>query len=80
MKKIKVVNVALLMKWKWRILTEKESICLDVLKVRYGDIMESLREGIREVQLKHFSTWWKDMLRIDKVVTGVFFQAMSHSV
>lgn len=80
MKKIKVVNVALLMKWKWRILTEKESICLDVFKVRYGDIRESLREGICDVQLKHFSTWWKNMLRINKVVAGVFFQAMSHSV
>ena len=45
MKKIDEVNIALLLKWKWRILMENEAIWLDILKVRYRDLRKAILFG-----------------------------------
>lgn len=71
MKKIEEVNLALLLKWKWGILTEKGSIWLNILKARYKYIRKSLMEGISEAHLKHCSSWWKDLLLIGNVAGGM---------
>src|SRR4051812_15617576 len=34
---VEIMNVALISKWKWRILSEKEAVWCDVLKARYGN-------------------------------------------
>lgn len=44
-------NLALLGKWRWRILHEKESLWCQVLMAKYGDGISS-----------KFSVWWKDLL------------------
>lgn len=55
-------NLALLGKWRWRFLTEKEQLWVRVLKVRYGDASlwgvlwcEKTLEG------GEVSSWWRGL-------------------
>ena len=52
-------NMSLLGKWCWSMLTDKEGLWYRVLKARYGEVGDRLREGGR-----HDSMWWRSICRV----------------
>jgi len=55
-RRIREFNTALLGKWCWRMLVERESLWFKVLSARYG-----LSEGRLGAGGCHASLWWRDM-------------------
>ncbi|XP_058775751.1 uncharacterized protein LOC131650025 [Vicia villosa] len=64
-KNIKLFNLALLSKWRWRILQGGNSLWLDVLKARYGDIVSQICKGGKIGRSGVlYSNWWKDIVNL----------------
>lgn len=64
-KNIRNINLALLNKWRWRILQGFDCLWYDLLKARYGDIsMKIFSEGSCGKVPSSCSFWWKDILKI----------------
>jgi hypothetical protein len=53
-RRLREFNVALLGKWCWRMLTDKEGLWYRVLRARYGEEGGRLKEGGRDS-----SVWWQ---------------------
>lgn len=53
---LRQVNLALLAKWHWRLLTDALGIWKSILVGRYGECFPSPRG--RPNSLRRFSTWW----------------------
>ncbi|XP_058754370.1 uncharacterized mitochondrial protein AtMg00310-like [Vicia villosa] len=64
-KNVEIMNVALLSKWKWRILMEKEAVWRDLLEARYGNVKVKVLIGDISVVGKKDSIWWRDILISD---------------
>jgi hypothetical protein len=63
-KDIRVVNISLLSKWRWRLLTNDGSMWKEVIKGKYGDALIG-RVDLGEDSKPWFaSTWWKDICSI----------------
>ncbi|CAK8569711.1 unnamed protein product [Lathyrus sativus] len=61
-KDIKVLNKGLLLKWKWRILKEKDAIWCKLLCHRYGKSDIKVMIGNNSIWNKHNSIWWRDLV------------------
>lgn len=59
-KNIWAFNLALLGKWEWRFLNEKDTLWVKILKCKYGRIGQ---EASRANKFK--SLWWRDIQSID---------------
>jgi len=65
-RKLKEFNLALLGKWYWRLLVDRDGLWYRVLVARYGELGGSLEVGGRSV-----SCWWREVSRIrDRVGDG----------
>ncbi|XP_058757341.1 uncharacterized protein LOC131630579 [Vicia villosa] len=74
LKNLEVFNIAILCKWKWRILEESNSFWYRMLKARYGDIkLRMFLEGGKRDKYTSKSDWWSDILSLDKKLSGDFF-------
>lgn len=60
-KDLRAVNLALLGKWRWRILYEGQGIWRDILLARYGSLYPSPHLGGRPVGFRGTSAWWRDV-------------------
>jgi len=58
-RRLREFNIALLGKWCWHMLVDKESLWYRVLKSRYGEEGGRLKDGDRES-----SVWWRMMTGI----------------
>jgi len=58
-RRLGVFDLALLGKWCWRLLIDKEGLWYKVLKARYSEVGGRLQEGGR-----HGSSWWKTLCQI----------------
>lgn len=68
-------NAAHLSKWKWRILRGKESKCMEILTARYGNVSFNIQNESIHHGNSSKSTWWKDLLSMDKGKKGKQFMA-----
>ncbi|XP_058767957.1 uncharacterized protein LOC131641677 [Vicia villosa] len=67
-KNVEIMNAALISKWKWRILSEKEAVWSGILKARYGNVKLKVLIGDISVVGKKDSIWWRDVLVSDNYV------------
>jgi hypothetical protein len=58
---LRAVNLALLSKWRWRLLSGGQGIWRDILMARYGSLYPSPHLGGRPVGFKGTSAWWRDV-------------------
>lgn len=58
---MEVFNLALLGKWKWRLLHDKESVWYYLMNRLYGN------NGL--LNARQFSVWWKDVKGIDEGIS-----------
>ncbi|CAK8538809.1 unnamed protein product [Lathyrus sativus] len=57
-------NLALLGKWKWRILNEENSLRTNLLSCRYGDIKRVILSHPSFCSRSKISLWWRDICSI----------------
>jgi hypothetical protein len=60
-KNLMLFNVSLLAKWRWRLLSERDSEWARVLVARYGDVR---RPSLNVSRPTKVSLWWKDLVGI----------------
>lgn len=71
-------NLALLNKWKWRLLTDKKTIWFDILRVIYGNFEHTIL-SIKLSGLKGpISTWWRDLISFRKSASKYVFSFIGH--
>jgi hypothetical protein len=61
-KNLEMFNLALLSKWKWRLLTDADSLWSDLLSYRYGHFPTLLLGGGSNHHSTQHSIWWKDII------------------
>ncbi|WJX31200.1 hypothetical protein P8452_19654 [Trifolium repens] len=63
---VRVVNISLLAKWRWRLLSDDNTIWKEVIKAKYGEgvIGKTLLED--EFRPRNSSLWWKDVCSIGR--------------
>jgi len=64
-KDVRVVNVSLLAKWRWRLLDGVNTLWKEVIKEKYGPSFVSMVDGSEVAIPNNASLWWKDIARID---------------
>jgi len=63
-KDIRVMNISLLAKWRWRLLDGEKALWKSVLVKKYGENVESVLQGSNMVWPRHSSLWWKDVVKL----------------
>lgn len=63
-KDIRVMNVSLLAKWRWRLLDGERTLWKEVLNAKYGHCVGRLLERESMVWPRHASSWWKDVINL----------------
>jgi hypothetical protein len=58
---LRLVNNALLGKWRWRILSDGTGIWRDILLARYETLFPAPHLGGRSSGLRRASSWWSDV-------------------
>lgn len=56
---LRLVNLAFLVKWRWRLLTDALGFLCDIIVPRYGALIVS--SLLRGLGFRSTSTWWKCM-------------------
>jgi hypothetical protein len=59
---IELFNTALLCKWKWRFLMDKEAMWVNLMSSRYGHIPTKLLSATNNQFISKDSIWWKDII------------------
>jgi hypothetical protein len=72
-KNLELFNYALLCKWKWRCLIDKEASWYDLLKFRYGSFANNFLHGEGKEKLKTSSIWWRDLWYLGGLEDGGWF-------
>jgi hypothetical protein len=63
-KDIRVMNLSLLAKWRWRLLEGENSLWKEVLEDKYGPCVGRVLEGDNSSWPRFASTWWKDLVKL----------------
>jgi hypothetical protein len=69
-KDVRVMNLSLLAKWRWRILQYEESLRRDVITARYGEEIGLSADWMGLSFPSNSSNWWKDLKSIDEVANS----------
>jgi len=62
---IRVVNLSLLAKWRWRMIQGENSLWMDVLLEKYAPNIRGLWDSRSAVWPHYASRWWKDVATLD---------------
>jgi len=80
-KDIRIMNVSLLVKRRWRLLDGEGTLWKDVLEEKYGPCVCRLFGGSNDTWPRYASLWWKDLVRLgDFGVEGWFNSEVLRSV
>lgn len=60
-KDLRLVNLVLLGKWRWRLITRWEALWKDIIGARYAKRSMWDHRGGRVIGLRGVSNWWKKM-------------------
>lgn len=63
---VRLMNLSLLAKWKWRLLQGDNALWREVLVVRYGHKVGDFLEGGKGMWPSNASRWWKDLVSLAK--------------
>ncbi|GAU37021.1 hypothetical protein TSUD_207270 [Trifolium subterraneum] len=74
-KNLKLFNIALLSKWKWRCVNDSEAVWKEVLRHRYGHLSSFILNGVPISSNFKTSIWWKDMVNIGETFGYDWFQS-----
>jgi hypothetical protein len=82
-KDLRIMNISLLTKWKWRLLTEGNSIWKSVLQQRYSGGERGFGWMSRRLVTNSASPWWNDLVSIGLVggidrLSGIFFKRIGN--
>ncbi|KAK2360340.1 hypothetical protein QL285_085620 [Trifolium repens] len=66
-KNLRLVNVSLLTKWRWRLLVAQESLWASVLKAKYGKEIGLSSELLSCENKRYASLWWKDLCKLGRI-------------
>ncbi|MCI10640.1 LINE-1 reverse transcriptase like, partial [Trifolium medium] len=64
---LRLVNISLLTKWRWRLLSTHDLLWAKVLKAKYGAQIVTTPDLRRWGDVKHSSLWWKDICRLGEL-------------
>ncbi|MCI00244.1 LINE-1 reverse transcriptase like [Trifolium medium] len=65
---LRLVNVSLLTKWRWRLLTSQDMFWVKVLKAKYGGDIAHVSNLSSCGDVKFASLWWKDLCSLGRMV------------
>lgn len=63
-KDIRVMNISLLAKWRWRLIDGREALWKAVLVKKYGECVVNILEGSNYTCPTTSSLWWKDVVNL----------------
>ncbi|KAK2360932.1 hypothetical protein QL285_086149 [Trifolium repens] len=66
-KNIRLVNVSLLTKWRWRLLVSQQALWSSVLKAKYGNEIGFSSELLGCGNKRFASLWWKDLCKLGRI-------------
>jgi len=67
---IRMVNVSLLAKWRWRLLNGENMLWKEVLIAKYGNNIGELVHGLGDVMTSISPRWLKDIMNIEVMEVG----------
>jgi hypothetical protein len=70
---VRVVNISLLAKWRWRLLTNDFAVWKEVIKGKYGDSAVGRTVIVEECIPWYASLWWKDVCSIGTNLNNNWF-------
>jgi len=62
---VRVLNVSLLAKWKWRLLDGEMALWKEVLVEKYGPQVTAMVDGELCTHWRNASSWWKDVVSLE---------------
>jgi hypothetical protein len=72
---IKLVNISLLAKWKWRLIDDVPTLWKVVLEDKYGPRVSLRSRLVGEVWPSYASRWWKDLMGLEDQGGGGFLKS-----
>jgi hypothetical protein len=72
---IKLVNISLLAKWKWRLINDVPTLWKVVLEDKYGPRVSLRSRLVGEVWPSYASRWWKDLMGLEDQGGGGFLKS-----
>ncbi|GAU27881.1 hypothetical protein TSUD_159750 [Trifolium subterraneum] len=82
-KDLRIMNISLLAKWKWRLLSEGEAIWKNIIRERYGGGERGVGWMSKVRVSSKASPWWNDLMTIGVVagvdhLSGIFFKKIGN--
>lgn len=73
MRNVKLVNLSLLAKWKWRLLQEEQPLWKRVLEDKYGDHVRGLVPSEVGRWPRFTSLWWRNLMNLEDGMRELWF-------
>jgi hypothetical protein len=65
-RELRLMNLSLLAKWRWKLLSHEKEVWKDVIMAKYGAVYVGL-ENFGDIQVsRSASFWWRDICSLDK--------------
>lgn len=65
MRDVRILNISLLAKWKWRLLHGEVALWKEVLVEKYGPQVTTMLDGELCSHWRSASSWWKDVVNLE---------------
>jgi hypothetical protein len=61
---VRIINISLLAKWRWRLLVNDDALWKEVIKCKYGEVAVGRVIIGEECRPWYASLWWRDVCSI----------------